>query len=218
MLHRLGNRINTLVKLGARRPETLPIPRRSVEGRADPMIFAAGALDETFEPAGDRPGHPQDMYMGPSGGILDLVEGVLSEAAQAAGNRAVQCHARLAQLAAGQRIVPADVDRARVALLAAGRRASRAQRRLAVQRRLHQADPEPTSEPFSGVVAVRTPDLDRLRRQALELPQAALHVDYLGLGGVCSLFELDAFLHGALELPRLEITILAQAVWEMVEF
>jgi hypothetical protein len=156
--------------------------------------------------------------MSPSGGILDLVEGVLSEAAQAAGNRAVQCHARLAQLAAGQRIVAADVDRARVALHAAGRRASRAQRRLDVRRRLHQADPEPTSEPFSGAVAARTTDLARLRREALDLPRAALHIDYLGLGGVCSMFELDAFLNGALELPRLEITILAQAVWEMVEF
>jgi hypothetical protein len=87
-----------------------------------------------------------------------------------------------------------------------------------VQRRPIQVDSEPTSEPFSGVIAASTPDFARLRRQALELPRTALHVDHVALGGICSMFELDAFLHGALELPTLEIAILAQAAWEMVEF
>ena len=46
-------------------------------------------------------------------GILQFVEGAFAEAAQAACNRAGQCQARVVQLAAGKRIVPADVDRAR---------------------------------------------------------------------------------------------------------
>ena len=65
-------------------------------------------------------------------------------------------------------------------------------------------------------VPQRDPVALRSKIRTLELGQ--VWTAYLGLGGHCSQFELDAFTHAALDLGAEEMAVLDQAVWELTEF
>lgn len=142
-------------------------------------------------------------------------------AARQAADRAAACRVRLGELAERRRSSSEDVRRAQAALRRAITRAANAQERLSQHRPreapaalLVDADmagtPTPSPESTAADVAI-------LREQAQRLDAAQLMLQYFSLGGRCSGFELDAFVHAALELPNGEVAVLSQAVWEMTE-
>jgi hypothetical protein len=69
-----------------------------------------------------------------------------------------------------------------------------------------------------AVPSVRQWEPAELRERAGLIASETLFESYLSVGGHCSAFELDAFLHAAIELPTDELTILGHAVWELSEF
>lgn len=129
-------------------------------------------------------------------------------AADAARTRAAECHRRVAQLARGRPVGADDVRRAQSSLRQAGQRADLARRRLANRQLLG-----------AGFAPLRfdAPDAPALRERARRLDRWALFEAYFALSGVCTAFELDAFVHAALELPRHELSVIDQAIWELTE-
>jgi len=101
-----------------------------------------------------------------------------------------------------------DVRRAQGSLRRAGQRADLARRRLANRLLLG-----------AGFAPLRSddPDAPALRERARRLDRWAFFEAYFALGGVCTAFELDAFVHAALELPRHELSVINQAIWELTE-
>lgn len=142
-----------------------------------------------------------------------------SLAARQAAARAAACRTRVSELADHRRVNSNDVQRAQAALQEAISRAAVAHDRLIARRssdvrtavRLRATDVAPPR-------ARSASDVGALRERARSLDAAQLFMQYFSLGGGCSSFELDAFVHAALELPSSELDILAQAVWEMTEF
>lgn len=149
------------------------------------------------------------------------MDSLTSAAARQAAARAAECRQRVDQLANHSRVGPEDVRRARVALRRAIARAAKAQDRYtrrrsdrpALANRLREADVATVISPPSPAC-----DAASLRRRAERLDRADLFLTYFSLGGHCTEFELDAFVHAALELPTSELTVLAHALWEMTEF
>jgi hypothetical protein len=139
-------------------------------------------------------------------------------AAQQAGARAAECRQRVNQLANHCSVSAADVQRARAALREAITRAANAQDRCE-RRRSGRASTRRSAEDASILSPeLQGLDLAALRRQARCLDGGDLFLHYFSLGGCCTDFELDAFVHAALELPSSEITVLAHAIWELTEF
>jgi hypothetical protein len=149
-------------------------------------------------------------------------------AADAARTRAAECHRRVAQLAQGQPVGADDVRRAQGSLRQAGQRAARARRRLANRQllgagfaplRVEEPDAPAlrSDEPDAPALRSDEPDAPALRERARHLARWALFEAYFALGGVCTAFELDAFVYAALELPRHELSVIDQAIWELTE-
>lgn len=146
-------------------------------------------------------------------------------AAAAARRRAAECQLRVARLADRQHVTSEDVRAAHAALERAQERAATARYRLvAAQLRLWAVRPVAAhassrgarlGQPRDVATLPQPPDAATLREQARLLDGGELFVTYLALGGACSPFELDAFVHAALELPPIERAILGQAIWEM---
>lgn len=139
-------------------------------------------------------------------------------AADAARTRAAECHRRVAQLAQGQPVGADDVRRAQGSLRQAGQRAALARRRLANRQLLGAGfAPLRVEEPDAPALRSDEPDAPALRERARHLARWALFEAYFALGGVCTAFELDAFVYAALELPRHELSVIDQAIWELTE-
>lgn len=144
------------------------------------------------------------------------------EAAQAAQFRAAQCRARRHELAARQPIRPDDVGRAMGALGQALQRAAAAQQRLHSKRGIKSAAAtwsRPGAAP--GYPDDRQPlweDALALRARARSIPFDDLYLAYLAIGGTCTEFDLDAFVHVGITLPADQLAVLGHAVWELTEF
>lgn len=137
-------------------------------------------------------------------------------AARAAAERAQQCHRRATQLAHRRPIGPADVAYARASLSHAIIRELVARARLeAVQhRQLSRTSQSPAlhDKPTSAVPATST-----IRELARAVEPDTLYARYFELGGIASVFDVDAFVHDLVDLPDGQAAILAQAVWEITE-
>lgn len=155
------------------------------------------------------------------------MDSLIATAARQAAARAAECRQRADRLANDRRVGPEDVRRAQVALRQAIVRAAKAHDRYT--RRSSDRSAGLTrfrSEDVATVVSPQSPlsaqaptcDAAVLRRRSERLDRADLFLTYFSLGGHCTEFELDAFVHSALELPTSELTILAHALWEMTEF
>lgn len=140
-------------------------------------------------------------------------------AARVARDRAVRCRVRRLELAAGRRVTTRDVADAKAALEQAVERTALAQARLASRlaagRRPLGASAEQRA--WSAPDPAQR-DLAALRTKIGKLGRSEVWTTYLGLGGHCSEFELDAFAHAGFDLAAAEIAILDQAVWELTEF
>jgi hypothetical protein len=140
-------------------------------------------------------------------------------AARVARDRAVQCRLRRIELAAGRRVTERDVAEAQAALEQAIGRSTMAQARLSARLanpRRPRGAPVDSPRWSPGLPAQRDPAVLRTKITKLELSQ--VWTAYLGLGGHCTEFELDAFAHAALDLDAEEVAVLDQAVWELTEF
>lgn len=136
-------------------------------------------------------------------------------AARAARARALECHARCTQLAAGRRVVAEDVRRAETALARALERAEQAHVRLEhTLARPVRALPATLGSHHCWTASV---NVEQLRRHARQLDQEELFTNYFALGGPADRWDLDAFVHAGLDLPADRLTILAHAVWELTE-
>jgi hypothetical protein len=145
------------------------------------------------------------------------VDSFSAAAADAAQARAVECRNRVTQLALHQQVRAEDVHLARAALARAQDRAEAARRRLAAARlRRLGSSPWVVAAALAHTDAASL-DLAPLRAATRELSERGLYVTYFALGGNCEPLELDAFAHGALELPTEELAVLAHAVWELGE-
>jgi hypothetical protein len=147
---------------------------------------------------------------------------LIVDAACAAEARAKRCRLRIVELAARRRVEMADVVRARAAAERATERAALADQRLEqTRRRLREQHGRcarsATRRPVP-LSSVRKWEPAELRERAGLIATETLFECYLSVGGHCSAFELDAFLHAAIELPTDELTILGHAVWELTEF
>ena len=137
-------------------------------------------------------------------------------AAEAAGVRAAECRARREQLQARRPCGTEDLVHARKALERAQRRADIAAAAASdLSRQFRAADPRvPTVSPAPPLspnglrvwLTERGADLDEL------------HVAYLSLGGIRTLFELDAFANGLVDFGYDQRGILQHAMWELDEF
>ena len=137
-------------------------------------------------------------------------------AAEAAGARAEECRARREKLRAHSRVGKEDVAHAREALERAHRRADIAIAAASVRSdRLRGAGaPTATASLVSSLSPVELGAWVSERGIALD----DLHVKYLSLGGVRTLFELDAFANGVVDFGSDQRGILAHAMWELDEF
>lgn len=140
----------------------------------------------------------------------------LKKAAAAAEMRAMQCRERRRLLASSGTVTEHDVAKAKVALAGARERAELAAARLAdhllADHRL-AAD----VQLVAGSPELSTlPDRDELRARARKFAIPDLFVAYFSLTGCLSMLDLDAFLYEVVPtLPRGELVILDQAVWEL---
>lgn len=142
--------------------------------------------------------------------------GANTVAADAAQARAAQCRERRLQLQDRRQVGLDDVRAAHAALHQAQQRAERAQQRLDAVRLRRLIGP-----PFLLAYLPnggRPLDLVALRNAAAHLGTETLFAEYFAIGGKCSPLELDAFIHGALQLPPDELSVVAHAVWELTEF
>lgn len=150
---------------------------------------------------------------------MGKMQATAAAAARVARERAVRCRLRRLELAAGRRVTDRDVAEARAALEQAIARSTMAQARLTArlvaQRGSHEAPADRAGLNVAGL-APRDPAALRRKIRKLDLPR--VWTAYLGLGGHCSEFELDAFAHAGFDLAGEEIAVLDQAVWELTEF
>jgi hypothetical protein len=133
-------------------------------------------------------------------------------AALSAGRRATECRARLQQLQSRVPMTGSDVEQANAALHAARVRALAASIRAGTRRAATQT--EAGFRPDLVHVDDRMATL-RAMAESGTVSLAQLSVAYLGLGGSCSSFEVDAFVHGVMRLPRIETILLEQALSEL---
>lgn len=102
-------------------------------------------------------------------------------------------------------------------MIGSSRIAAAARRALACRARLAaRHTPELVTEVTEGAY-VRI-DIDRLRQFLSIEGINTTHLACLGLGSGVSEFDLDAFAHGLVDLPRAELRILAQVAWEREQF
>ena len=134
-------------------------------------------------------------------------------AAEAAGVRAAECRARREQLQARRPCDTQDLAHARKALERAQRRADIAAEAASDRSRQFRVAGTrvPTSPPLPpntlrAWLTERGADLDEL------------HVAYLSLGGIRTMFELDAFANGLVDFGYDQRGILQHAMWELDEF
>jgi hypothetical protein len=144
-------------------------------------------------------------------------------AAANAAARAEECHRRVEALQDGVPVGDADVTAAKTALRQARRRAVDAFVRSELDRhRRPHAQVPPTAD--SGPVLAELHGMDevgfapsgslqRLRSRTVAIDE--LHTQYWAMGGGISVIELDGYLHGAIQLPRLERALIEQALWEL---
>jgi hypothetical protein len=140
-------------------------------------------------------------------------------AARAAQMRAADCRERRQRLATGHRVGPDDVAHAHARLGEAAERAAAASLRLE-QVRLQRlvAAMRNGSGPAATVHRRPVAAASEVRARAKGVPFAYLLAGYAGIGGRCSAFELDAFVHAGTDLPEHELRVLDHAVWEYTEF
>jgi hypothetical protein len=136
-------------------------------------------------------------------------------AARAAGARAASCRARREQLARRSAFGAGDPLSARAELARAEERAALATIRLGRARSQRR---DRISGRSAGDGETDRCDSSSLRQAARQLPLSALYPSYLSVGGRCTEFELEAFIHEALELPADECSVLGYAVWELTTF
>ncbi|HEY2297064.1 MAG TPA: hypothetical protein VGH43_05010 [Jatrophihabitans sp.] len=136
-------------------------------------------------------------------------------AAQAAAARALECRLRRQQLQARNGVTDADVSHAREALKQARRRAEVAA--AAVEARRLGRIPDPPVMAARPLPSVSPTELCAwLGDHGLGLDD--LHVKYLSVGGVRSMFDLDAFANGVIDFGSHQLSVLQHAMWELDEF
>jgi len=62
------------------------------------------------------------------------------------------------------------------------------------------------------------PNVAGLREYLCGVGVGELYVQFASLGGEVSEFDLDAFAHSLTDLPRPQLAILDQAIWEFRQF
>jgi hypothetical protein len=144
------------------------------------------------------------------------MEALCAAAAREAEARVASCRARGTQLASRRPFDRDDLREARAALERATERAAIANLRLEHARSRRRQRLITRVIPDAELAERRQPST--LRKQAGELSIDRLFPTYLAIGGQCSEFELDAFVHSVIDLPAEERAILAHAVWEATEF
>jgi hypothetical protein len=141
-----------------------------------------------------------------------------SAAARAAADRAKSCQRRLQQLRLRRPIERGDSSLARDHLARAQARAAAAEARRKL-RTVRSAARVVTHGQSAGAISstspASTPLAGRLGRAGF--PLSAVFDRYFALGGVCALFDIDAWAHGLMELPAGEHGILEHALWELTE-
>jgi hypothetical protein len=136
-------------------------------------------------------------------------------AAQAAAARALECRLRRQQLQARNGVTDADVSHAREALKRARRRAEVAAEAVDALRRGRVPDPPPMA--VRSMSSVSPTELRTwLGKHGFGLGD--LHVKYLSVGGVRSMFDLDAFANGVIDFGSHQLSVLQHAMWELDEF
>ena len=136
-------------------------------------------------------------------------------AAQAAAARALECRLRRHQLEARIGVTDADVSHAREALEQARRRAEVAAAAVEALRVPRVPDPPPMA--VRSLPSVSPTELrEWLGNHGLALDD--LHVKYLSVGGVRSLFDLDLFVNGVVDFGSHQLSVLEHAMWELDEF
>lgn len=136
-------------------------------------------------------------------------------AATAAYDRAVSCQQRLRALRHRRPIDDADARRARDHLAEARERAAAAdsRRRLGASRSAART----VARGGSGRAATpgETPLADRLLQYNVSF--SALFDRYFALGGAYERFDVDAHVHGLMELPAPDGGMVEHALWELIE-
>ena len=146
-------------------------------------------------------------------------------AGKAAGARATECHTRLEQLRDTTRATTeADVARANEALLRAAIRAALAAERSAAAQRTTATPPGAESPADIGGTSLildereaGTYELQHEQMVMLGITVEELWIHYVGLCGTYSQLEIEAYLHGALELSAPERARIDQALWELAD-
>jgi hypothetical protein len=136
-------------------------------------------------------------------------------AADAAQDRAADCHRRLQDLRSRRPIQEADAQRARDRLARARARFAAADTRR--RGRAMQAAERAVARGGTITATRETPSHIQQRLQEHGIPLSALFDSYFALGGVCGLIEVDAYVHGLAELPPGEVEIVQHAFWELIE-
>lgn len=142
---------------------------------------------------------------------MAIPSSTLKKAAAAAETRAMQCRERRRLLASSGTVTEHDVAKAKVALAGARERAELAAARLADHWLVADVQLVAGSPELSTL-----PDRDELRARARKFAIPDLFVAYFSLTGCLSMLDLDAFVYEVVPtLPRGELVILDQAVWEL---
>ena len=135
-------------------------------------------------------------------------------AAEAARQRALSCQRRIEALRSGRPFDVENAQQARQSLEMARKRAAAAEvrrrsrvARLVVVKASTAGDDESQEPP--GRIA------DRLREHRIAV--SALFEQYFALGGEASLFDVDGQVHGVINLPSAQRSILEHALWELIE-
>lgn len=151
---------------------------------------------------------------GPSG-PSQPADWTAAAAAEAARLRALSCERRLQALRSAHPFDASDVRRAQESLAAArmraataeARRRTRVARLVAVKATSVGKDELPEQPP--GWIA------GQLRQHRIAV--SALFERYFALGGEASLFDVDGHVHGVINLPSAQRSVLEHALWELIE-
>ena len=125
-----------------------------------------------------------------------------------------QFAAQVAELAYHLGLVAEQLRSTRLVLARASQQAERVRRQLAGWR---TERPAGCGEPAMWPSRRSRQDPAAVRAQAGALPAEQLFEGYVALGGNLGRFEVDAFVHAGIDLPELDVAILAHAVWELTE-
>jgi hypothetical protein len=140
-------------------------------------------------------------------------------AAARAGDRALQCRRRLAELRARRPVSAADVARAQALLAAAQSSASVAEGRLLLTRARTSAWRAEADVASAALAVPHEPvSVERLRQRIQAVGVHNVFVAAFGVGGTTSMFDFEAFAHGLAGLPDIEVRAIEQAVWELEHF